>query len=89
VKDVVPIRNNYKNGTNITLQLLEQMPMPVTVKITTADGETMTMKLPVEVWQRGDTWTFPVKTKSEVKEVVVDPELRLPDMNAKNNSWKK
>lgn len=89
VKDVAPIRNNYKNGTNITLQLLEQMPMPVTVKITTTDGESITMKLPVEIWQRGDTWTFPVRTNAEVKEVVVDPELRLPDVNPKNNSWKK
>ena len=89
VKDVAPIRNSYKNGTNITLQLLEQMPMPVHVRITTADGEIVNMKLPVEVWQRGDTWTFPVRTNAEVKEVVVDPELRLPDINPKNNSWKK
>jgi hypothetical protein len=89
VKAVSAIRNNVKNGTNITLQLLEQMPLPVTVKITTVDGEVQTMKLPVEVWQRGDTWTFPVKTKAEVAEVVVDPDSKLPDVNPRNNSWKK
>jgi Peptidase family M1 domain len=89
VKAVSTIRNNVKNGTNITIQLLEQMPLPVTVKITTVDGEVQTMKLPVEIWQRGDTWTFPVKTKSEVAEVVVDPDSKLPDVNPKNNSWKK
>jgi Peptidase family M1 domain len=89
VNEVAAIRGNVKNGTNITLQLLEQMPLPVTVKITTADGEVQTLKLPVEVWQRGDTWTFPVKTKAEVKQVVVDPDKKLPDMNFENNKWKK
>ncbi|MBX9782857.1 MAG: M1 family metallopeptidase [Chitinophagaceae bacterium] len=89
VKDVAAIRGNSKNRTNITLQLLEQMPMPVTVKITDADGNVQTMQLPVEVWQRGDTWTFPVKTKIEITEVVVDPDKKLPDVNFGNNTWKK
>jgi hypothetical protein len=89
VKEVAPIRGNFKNGTNITLELLEQMPMPVTVKITTTDNEVLLVKLPVEVWQRGGTWTFPVKTKEEVKEVIVDPDFKLPDIDIANNSWKK
>ncbi|MFT3846449.1 MAG: M1 family metallopeptidase [Lacibacter sp.] len=89
VKDVTPIRNNSKNGVSITLQLLEKMPMPVTVKVTDVNGEVQTVKLPVEVWQRGDTWVFPVQVKAEVKEVAVDPERSLPDMNFANNSWKK
>lgn len=89
VKAVNPIGNNSKNGTNITLQLLEQMPLPLTVMITTVDDEVLIVKLPVEVWQRGDTWTFPVKTKTEIKEVVADPDSKLPDVNPRNNSWKK
>lgn len=89
VKDVEAINGNSRNGTKITLQLLEQMPMPVTVRITDADGEVQTIQLPVEVWQRGDTWTFPVKTNAEIKEVVVDPGNNLPDINRANNSWKK
>ena len=89
VKEVGVRSRGSQKETLITLQLLEEMPMPVTVKITTTDGEVMTMKLPVEVWQRGDTWVFPVRTTSEVKEVVVDPDSKLPDVNPKNNSWKK
>jgi hypothetical protein len=73
----------------ITIQLLEKMPMPVTVKVTDVNGETQLIKLPVEVWQRGDTWNIAVETKADVKEVVVDPEKRLPDMNFSNNSWSK
>jgi hypothetical protein len=89
VKDVNAIRGNTKNGTSITLQLLEQMPLPVTVRITDADGNVQTIQLPVEVWQRGDTWSFPVKTVAEVKEVIVDPENKLPDVNKVNNTWRR
>lgn len=89
VKEVAPLKSSGKTGVNITLQLLEKMPMPLTVKVTDVNGDVQMVQLPVEVWQRGDTWTFPVQTKAEVKEVVVDPELRLPDINNNNNSWKK
>ncbi len=89
VKQVSAIKGDVKNGTSITIQLLEKMPMPVTVKITDVNGDVQTLQLPVEIWQRGDTWTFPVLTKAEVREVVVDPENHLPDMNPANNLWKK
>jgi hypothetical protein len=63
--------------------------MPLTVKITDVNGDVQMIQLPVEVWQRGDTWTFPVQTKAEIKEVVVDPDHQLPDMNPANNTWNK
>lgn len=86
---VKSVSSKEKNVANISLQLLEKMPMPVTVTITDENGDVQTVNLPVEVWQRGDTWTFPVKTKADIKEVVVDPGKKLPDMNFANNSWKK
>jgi len=89
VKQVSAIKGDVKNGTSITIQLLEKMPMPVTVKITDVNGDVQTLQLPVEIWQRGDTWTFPVLTKAEVSEVIVDPENLLPDLNPANNKWKK
>lgn len=89
VKQVSAIKGDAKNGTSITIQLLEKMPMPVTVKIKDVNGDVQTIQLPVEIWQRGDTWTFPVMTKAEVSEVVLDPENHLPDINPGNNTWKK
>lgn len=89
VKDVdQPRGNGARNPGRITLQLLEQMPLPVTLRVKDATGETYTLRLPVEVWQRGDSWTFPVATKAEITEVVVDPDNRLPDTNRQNNRWK-
>ena len=42
-----------------------------------------------EVWQRGAQWTFGVPTTSEIKEVILDPEKKLPDWNRENNKLKK
>lgn len=89
VKEVKYVKNNPDNGAEITLENLEKMPMPVTVLITESNGKQHTINLPVEVWQRGAQWTFGVPTTSEIKEVILDPEKKLPDWNRDNNKWKK
>jgi Peptidase family M1 domain len=89
IKEVKPLTTGGKNGVTITLQLLEKMPMPVTVKLVDVNGAEQFIKLPVEVWQRGDTWNLAVETKADIREVVVDPGKGLPDMNYNNNTWKK
>jgi hypothetical protein len=66
---------------------MQKMPMPVTVKVTTAKGDTQTVKLPVEVWHHGSEWTFKVNTTDRIVSVVADPEKRLPDINEANNTW--
>jgi len=89
VKAVKPIEEKNVSGYSITLANLEQMPMPVTVEVKEANGKSQRIKLPVEIWQRGAEWTFRVATESEVTEVQLDPEKKLPDMNRANNNWKK
>jgi hypothetical protein len=68
---------------------MEKMPMPVTVPVKEAIGKEHKLDLPVEVWQRGAQWTFSVPTSSEIKEVTLDPDRKLPDWNRDNNKWKK
>ena len=89
VKEVKYVKNIPENGANITLENMEKMPMPVTVLIKEANGKEHTINLPVEVWQRGPQWTFGVPTTSEIKEVILDPDKKLPDWNRDNNKWKK
>jgi hypothetical protein len=89
VKAVKYVKNIPENGADITLENLEKMPMPVTVLVKEANGKEHTINLPVEVWQRGAQWTFGVPTTSEIKEVILDPEKKLPDWNRDNNKWKK
>lgn len=63
--------------------------MPVTVLVKEANGKEHKIELPVEIWQRGAQWRFSVPTTSEIKEVILDPDNKLPDWNRSNNSWKK
>ena len=63
--------------------------MPVTVLIKESNGKERRINLPVEVWQRGAEWTFHVPSTSEIKEVVLDPDKKLPEWDRENNTWKK
>jgi len=89
VKSVTYIKDKPENGSEITIESLEKMPMPVTVLVKEANGKEHRINLPVEVWQRGAEWTFGVPTTSEIKEVILDPDKKLPDFNRDNNTWKK
>jgi hypothetical protein len=88
IKDVKYIRNDPSNGVNITIQNLEKMAMPVLIRITEENGKQHDLKLPVEVWQHGSQWTFHVSTTSNIKDVVLDPDKKLPDINRSNNKMK-
>lgn len=89
VKSVTYVKDVATNGADITIENLEKMVMPVTVLVKEANGKEHKINLPVEVWQRGATWTFGVPTTSEIKEVILDPDKKLPEWNRENNSWKK
>jgi len=89
VKDVKYVKNKPENGAEIVVENLEKMPMPVTVLVKESNGQEHRIELPVEVWQRGAQWKFGVATTSEIKEVILDPDKKLPDWNRDNNQWKK
>lgn len=77
VKGVQYIGNDPVKGGLVTIELLQKLPMPVTVQITEASGKTETVKLPVEVWHHGGIWTFRVQTTDQITSVIADPEKRL------------
>jgi hypothetical protein len=89
VKDVSYIDSKPEKGAEITLENLDKMVMPVTVLVKETNGKEQRIDLPVEVWQRGSEWKFSVNTTSEIKEVILDPDKKLPDVNRDNNGWKK
>ncbi len=89
VKEVSYVESKPANGAIITLENLEKMPMPVTLQIKETNGKEIKVDLPVEIWQRGSTYVYHAATTSEIKEVVLDPDNKLPDWNRDNNSWKK
>jgi hypothetical protein len=89
VKNVTYKDDKPEKGAIITIENLEKMPMPVTVLVKETNGKEQRIELPVEIWQRGKEWKFSVSTTSEIKEVILDPDNKLPELNRENNTWKK
>ncbi|GEN69303.1 M1 family metallopeptidase [Chryseobacterium rhizosphaerae] len=87
VKNVKYINGDFKNGAEVTVENLGQLPMPTTVQVKFKDGTLKTVKIPVEVWKRNAEWTFKVEAAKEIDEVKLDPNAVVPDINAKNNTW--
>jgi len=87
IRDITYPDGDASKGSLITLENLEEMALPVTILIKEENGKTATMKLPVEIWQRGGLWTFHYKSTSKIVSAIVDPDHLLPDINPENNSF--
>ncbi len=87
VKDVKYFDNDPSKGVLITIENLDQMAMPVTLAVKEQNGNTGTVNLPVEIWQRGGEWTFKYNSTSMIDSVTIDPDNKLPDVNLDNNVW--
>ena len=87
VKDINYIDKDPSKGALITIENLEEMALPVTALVKEENGKTGTVKLPAEIWQRGNTWTFPYKSTSKILYVTLDPDHKLPDIEPGNNSY--
>jgi hypothetical protein len=85
--DVKYVDNDPSKGVFITIENKGKMILPVILKIVQANGESETVQLPVEIWQRGSVWTLKYASATKINEVVLDPDNVLPDVNRKNNQW--
>lgn len=83
INGVVPYAGNYV----VVLANKGDIPMPVLLEIEFEDGSKERQMLPVEIWQRGDTWNHIIKTDKKVTSVTIDPDKILPDINLGNDHW--
>jgi hypothetical protein len=81
--------NDPSKGALITIVNREKMILPVILKIELVNGDSETIKLPVEIWQRGGTWIYPYKSKAKIARITLDPDKVMPDINRDNNVWVK
>jgi hypothetical protein len=88
IKEVTYIEQNPQKGSLITIENLNQWAMPATVELEEANGTKTRVQLPVEIWQRGGSWTFRANTEQPLRAVRIDPDHKLPDINPANNTWK-
>ena len=87
VTDVKYIDNDPSKGALITIDNKGKMILPVIIKIIQSNGQTGTVQLPVEIWQRGGLWTFKYGSIDKIDKIILDPENVLPDVDRKNNEW--
>lgn len=87
VKEVKYVENDPAKGALITLENLEAMAMPIVLAIRQENGQSDTITLPVEIWQKGGTKTFAYNSASKIKSIVIDPSHDFPDINPSNNTW--
>ncbi|WBL25170.1 M1 family metallopeptidase [Zunongwangia sp. HGR-M22] len=80
-------QNRNGKGFIITVANKGEVPMPVKMKITYQDGSSEMLTLPVEIWQRGDSWSHLVDTDKAPKSIEIDPDKILPDVDYSNDSW--
>lgn len=88
VKAVSYIEQNPERGAIITIENLEQWAMPATIELEEMSGRKTRVELPVEIWQRGGSWTFKTDTQQPLRSVKIDPDNNLPDINPENNTWR-
>jgi len=80
---------SYSGNYLITVENDGQIPMPVQLQVIYDDNSKEEISLPVEIWQRGNSWTHLLKTTKQVQRVVLDPNKMLPDVNVLNDTWNK
>jgi hypothetical protein len=88
VKDVDYIEQDPAKGALITIENMEKMAMPAVVDVELVSGAKERFTFPVEIWQRGSSWTFRTSTNIPIKSVTIDPDHVFPDINTKNNIWR-
>lgn len=78
---------SYQGNTIVALSNKGEIPMPVVFEVTYEDDSKEIVKLPVEIWLKGNTWNHMINSSKEVKSVELDPEKLLPDVNFSNDAW--
>ncbi len=81
------VNDNPSEGVLITIKNMREIPMPVTLEMTTESGKKIRKELPVEIWKKNTSWKFLVNTTEALTKVMIDPDFEYPDIDAKNNYW--
>jgi hypothetical protein len=74
-------------GSLVTVQSLDKMVLPATLRVTFADGTTRDVRLPAETWIRQVSTRVPVVSNSPVVRAELDPDHKIPDKDRSNNSF--
>lgn len=71
----------------ITIANKGWLPLPVTVLEKWKDGTTTFVRIPTEVWSRGNRYTLEILSSSKISAVIIDPDHAIPDVDRRNNEF--
>ncbi len=87
ITNVKYVDDDSTKGALVTIVNLDRMAMPIYLQYVTESGKTEMVKIPVEIWQNGNTWIQKLDTNEKLRSVTIDPNHVFPDINEENNSW--
>lgn len=72
----------------ITVEDKGGAPMPVPLVLTLASGDTVSLRMPVDAWLEGRVrQRATIEVASPVTRIEIDPAMRLPDVDRRDNVW--
>jgi hypothetical protein len=72
-------------GSLVRVESRDRLVMPVTLRVTFADGTRRDIRLPAETWIRQAVTDVPVPGASPVVRAELDPDHKIPDRDRSNN----
>jgi hypothetical protein len=72
-------------GSAVRVETRDKLIMPVTLRVTFADGTRRDIRLPAETWIRQAATDVPVPGTSAVVRAELDPDHKIPDRDRSNN----
>jgi hypothetical protein len=73
----------------VTVEDRDNLVMPVILRATYADGETVNRQTDVSAWMNGERTVTLTLPAGDLQSVEIDPEAYLPDVDRTNNDWSK
>ena len=86
-QSVESVRETADGASLVSLRNQGTAVMPVELLLTEADGTTTLVKLPVEIWYRGNRYVYRVPPGKHFAAARVNPDGALPDVNPSNDAW--
>jgi len=81
------ISSDGRSIAMIRLRRHTSIPFPVEMRLKLSDGSTQDVKLPVDVWFLGDSYTATIPVRAPLAGVRLWPDGTVPDFNSSNDTW--
>jgi peptidase M1-like protein len=81
------ISSDGRSVAMIQLRRHTSIPFPVEMRLKLADGSTQDLKLPVDIWFLGDSYTATIPVRAPLAGVRLWPDGTVPDFNSSNDTW--